>query len=118
MVQCCLVDIKGVFDDQKTDKLSSADVCEALTVMEGRPWADWKGKALSPNQLVRPLKPFGVTPEKVRFGNKVPKGHLRQQFEGLWKRYLPGRGVHEPLQRYNTDEMGTLRFKPLQKNPM
>ena len=52
------------------------------------------------------------------FGNKVPKGHLRQQFEGLWKRYLPGRGVHEPLQRYNTDEMGTLRFKPLQKNPM
>lgn len=102
-----LVDIKTAFDDQKTDKLASTDICETLTAMEGRPWAEWRGKLLSPNQLARLLKPFGMTPENVRFGNKVAKGYLRHQFEGLWKRYLPGQRVHEPLHRYNADEIGT-----------
>jgi Protein of unknown function (DUF3631) len=53
-----LGDIKTAFNDRKTDRLFSADVCETLVAMEGRPWADWRGRQLTPNQLARLLKPF------------------------------------------------------------
>ena len=102
-----LVDIKAAFNDRETDRLFSADVCGALVAMEGRPWADWKGKQLTPNQLARLLKAFGVVPENVRAGSKVLKGYHRHQFEALWERYLVAQGPTEPLQRYNTDEIGT-----------
>ena len=114
-----LVDIRAAFNDLKTDRLFSADLCEALVTMEGRPWPDWKGKQLTPNQLARLLKLFGVTPENVRAGSKVLKGYYRHQFEALWERYL---AVQEPLQRYNatTPMKWTLpsRFKPLQERSM
>jgi hypothetical protein len=99
-----LVDIKTAFNDRETDRLFSADVCEALVAMEGRPWADWKGKQLTPNQLARLLKAFGVTPENMRAGNKVLKGYHRNRFEAAWDRYVAG-DVNNPLQRYNTDEL-------------
>jgi hypothetical protein len=102
-----LVDIRAAFNDRETDRLFSAEVCEALIAMEGRPWADWKGKQLTPNQLARLLKTFRVMPENVRAGSKVLKGYHRRQFEALWERYLAAQGPTEPLQRYNPDEMGT-----------
>jgi len=84
-----LADIKAAFDEKNVDRLASADLCEALTAMEGRPWADWKaGKALTPNQLARLLKPFRVIPDSVRVGNRTPKGYYRFQFEEPWQRYL------------------------------
>jgi hypothetical protein len=102
-----LVDIRTVFNDRETDRLFSVDVCEALVAMEGRPWPDWKGKQLTPNQLARLLKSFGVTPENVRAGSKVLKGYYRHQFEALWERYLSVQEPTEPLQRYNTDEISS-----------
>ena len=102
-----LVDIKAAFNNRNTDRLFSAEVCDALLAMEGRPWPDWKGKQLTPNQLARLLKSFGVTPENVRAGSKVLKGYYRHQFRALWERYLTIQGPTEPLQRYNTDEISS-----------
>jgi hypothetical protein len=108
-----LADIKEVFDEKGTDRLASADMCEALTAMEGRPWAEWKAskgaspKPLTPNQLARLLKAFGVKPDNVRTGKRVPKGYYRHQFEEPWQRYLAAQDVNEPLHRYNVDKMGT-----------
>jgi hypothetical protein len=103
-----LDDIKSVFDDRATDRLSSADVCEALNAMEGKPWGDWKGKSLTPNQLARLLKPFGIaTNTTIRVGSKTAKGYHRHQFEKLWQRYLAAKGVPERSQGNNADEMGT-----------
>src|SRR5262245_30739622 len=56
-----LADLKAVFDAKFTDnysfnpdRLSSAELCDALAAIEGRPWAEWKGgKAITPNQLAR-----------------------------------------------------------------
>ena len=33
-----LADIKAIFDDMGTDRLSSEQTCEALVALEGRPW--------------------------------------------------------------------------------
>jgi putative DNA primase/helicase len=113
-----LLDIKAAFNSRNTDRLFSAEVCEALAAMEGRPWPDWKGKQLTPNQLARLLRSFGVTPENVRAGSKVLKGYFRHQFEALWERYLSFQGTTEPLQRYNTDEISTSdSFKTATEQP-
>lgn len=109
-----LADIRVAFDEKSVDRLSSAELCEALNGMEGRPWGDWKGKSLTPNQLARLLKPFSVAAENIRVGGKVPKGYQRHRFGEAWARYLGQVSIHppthtpyEPLQRYNADEMGT-----------
>src|SRR4029453_19345204 len=37
-----LREIKSVFDETATDRLASAEICEALVAMEHRPWAEWR----------------------------------------------------------------------------
>jgi len=103
-----LADIKMIFDEKQTDRVASADVCEALAAIEGRPWADWKaGKAMTPNQLARMLKPFHIIPDTVRVGIKTAKGYYRHQFEDVWTRYLTPIGENEPSQRNNPTAAGT-----------
>ena len=102
-----LADIKATFDDKDTDRLASVEICEALKAMEGRPWADWKaGKEITPNQLARLLKPFGVMPDSVQVGRRTPKGYYRSQFDELWQRYLVAEGINETQQRNSPDGMG------------
>ena len=110
-----LADIKMIFDEKQTDRVSSADVCEALAAIEGRPWADWKvGKAMTPNQLARMLKPFHVvTNLTVRVGIKTAKGYSRHQFEDVWIRYLTPTGANERSQGNNATATGT--STPFQK---
>lgn len=101
-----LADIKAVFDEKQTDRLASTDMCEALIAVEGRPWADWKGKPLSANQLARLLRPFGITTNTtIRVGIKTAKGYHRHQFEEAWERYLPSEGVNERSHGNSADEI-------------
>jgi hypothetical protein len=107
-----LADIQAAFDDRKTDRLSSEEICEALITIEGRPWAEF-GKARKPiskNQLARLLNDFHVKPDNIRIGTRVPKGYRREQFDGVWQRYLTPQipqGVSEPLQRHTPTAAGT-----------
>jgi len=104
-----LADIRSAFDDKKADRLPSEEICEALVTIEGRPWAEF-GKARKPiskNQLARLLNDFHIRPDNIRVGTRVPKGYLRQQFEGAWQRYLTPEGVPEPLQRDTLTAAGT-----------
>jgi hypothetical protein len=102
-----LADIRAAFDEKGVDRLASAELCEALNGMEGKPWGDWKGRELTPNQLARLLKPFRiVTNTTIRVGTKTAKGYHRHQFVELWQIYLAPQGVHEGSQGNNTDEMG------------
>jgi putative DNA primase/helicase len=111
-----LADIKAIFADKETDRLSSAEICNALAAMETRSWGEWKTsksaspKPISQNQLARLLKDFHIGPDNIYPGDgssKRPKGYRRAQFEEAWERYLAAEGATEPLNRYNADEMGT-----------
>ena len=105
-----LADIKVAFEEKTLDRLASAEICDALTSMEGRPWADWKaGKPLTPNQLARLLKPFGIHSDSVRIGGKTPKGYYLNNFTEAWNRYLAAEGVSQPQHRNRTDGTGTSR---------
>ena len=108
-----LADIKAIFADKNTGRLASAEICEALAAMEGRPWAEWRVKNASPkpisqNQLARLLKDFHVYPENIYTGGaRRPKGYLLERFAEAFSRFLEPQGVNEPLNRYTADEMGT-----------
>ena len=119
-----LADIRTAFEEKALDRLASVEICAALTAMESRPWAEWKAskgaspKPLTPNQLARLLKPFGIAPTgTIRVEDRTFKGYYRHQFREAWDRYR-AEGVNEPSQRHNATAAGTSGIsEPSQAEP-
>jgi putative DNA primase/helicase len=87
-----LSDIRAIFTERRLDRLPSAELVEALVVIEGRQWAEWKaGKPITANGLARLLAPFGIKPGTIRTAGGTPKGYQLTQFEDAFARYLPGK---------------------------
>jgi hypothetical protein len=107
-----LASIRAVFDERKgewADRMFSEMLAEALTAMEGQPWAEY-GKARKPitkNQLAQLLKDFKIKPDTVKIGTKGLKGYYRHQFEEVWERYLAPEGVNETEPRNQPTAAGT-----------
>ena len=85
-----LADIKAAFDGVAGDVISSAELVEKLTAEPDMPWSEWKGgKPITQNQLGRLLKPFGITPDRLRVKPDLRiRGYHRAWFEDAWERYL------------------------------
>lgn len=98
-----LSDIRDVFASKKVERLSSADLIEALAAMEDRPWGEYNRaqygyKQVSPRQLSQLLKGFGIAPKDIRIGERGGvKGYMLEQFEDAFSRYLT---PEQPRQRY------------------
>lgn len=85
-----LTDIRAVFDERQMNGIRSQAMAGHLCEIEGRPWADWNhGKGMTPNNLARQLKKFGLHPQTIRVGGDTPKGYRRSDFEDVWRRYCP-----------------------------
>ena len=85
-----LEDIRSVFATKRVDKLSSAELVEALLAMKDRPWPEL-GRAAKPitqNRVAGLLKDFGIRPCNVWVGAKPLKGYGHGQFEDAFARYL------------------------------
>ena len=62
-----LEDIKRVFEEQRVDRLHSADLVSHLIDLEERPWAEWRhGKPLSTTSLARLLKPYRLKSKQLK----------------------------------------------------
>lgn len=84
-----LSDLRNLFAEINTDRLSSADICAAMADKEGRPWPEYRhGKPITPAQLAAVLKPFGIFPDSIRIGDKTPKGYKLSDFHDAFARYL------------------------------
>lgn len=85
-----LADLSALFDERDTDRLLSADICEALATMEDRPWPEWKKqKPITPRQLARLLNGFDVLPKTIRAEVGRAKGYEISQFRDAFSRYGP-----------------------------
>ncbi len=83
-----LAEVRDVFG--KSERMSSADLLEALAAIPEAPWGDWYGKPLSARGLAKLLKPYSIKSRTVRLEDgTTPKGFQREQFDGAWNRYLP-----------------------------
>ena len=109
-----LQDIYAVFESQRTDRLSSSAVVDALVDMEERPWAEWKrGKPLTKTSVARLLKPYGITSRTIRLNeNQTLKGYTRNQFSDAVKRYVeaqnPENGLYPPFQNVTPSQMNEI----------
>lgn len=85
-----LGDIRDVFEREKCQKLSSADLVKALVNDEEAGWATYnRGKPITARQVAGLLRPYGITPKTVRLGPfDTPKGYDRAQFDDSFMRYL------------------------------
>jgi hypothetical protein len=88
-----LANVRSIFD---TDRITTADLIDALSADEEAPWGDWRGsgRPISPRVLGSLLSPYGIRSRSIRLDSgKTPKGYLREQFEDAWNRYLPPAGA-------------------------
>jgi hypothetical protein len=93
-----LLNVRDIFESMKVDRMSSADLLEALINQEtDGPWPSWWeheikiGNTRGPAaKLARLLKPFSIKPKVIRMAdNTTPRGFMRTDFEEAWKRYCP-----------------------------
>ncbi|MBV8136619.1 MAG: DUF3631 domain-containing protein [Deltaproteobacteria bacterium] len=85
-----LADIRDLFEE-KGERILSRDLCSALAALETQPWGEYGRslKPITPNQLARLLRLFGVQPKTIRTETERGKGYDFKDFEDTFARYLP-----------------------------
>jgi putative DNA primase/helicase len=84
-----LADVRELFKTKECDRLGSQQLCDALAELEERPWSAWRhGKPISPHQLAKVLKPFGVESRTIREAGTTQKGYHLDLFADAFDRYL------------------------------
>ena len=73
-----LRDLQRLFEERDHDRITSADLVEALAKMGERPWPEWKkGKVITKLQIARLLKPFDIAPRVFRVGETTHRGYKK-----------------------------------------
>jgi len=85
-----LADIQHVFERKRVDKINFADLIQALCDDEEAGWATYnRGKPITPRQVSKRLKEYGISSKPTRFGyDGVQKGFDADQFSDAFERYL------------------------------
>jgi len=86
-----LRDLRAIFTEAETDKLSTETILEALIEMDESPWGDLRGKPLDARGLSRRLAKYDIKPKNVRIDGKIPKGYEVADLADSWARYLAER---------------------------
>jgi putative DNA primase/helicase len=71
------------------DRLSTADLLQALTDDDLKPWATYnRGRPMTPRQLAKRLDEYGIQPRTIRAGYGTAKGFTLDRFGDAFARYL------------------------------
>ena len=82
-----LSDIREIFADR--DKVSTADLIMLLCNDEENPWATFnRGKPITPRQVAKRLREYGIHSHTIRIGVDTAKGYVIDQFKESFSRYL------------------------------
>lgn len=84
-----LADIQEIFKTKQCNRISSADLINALCNDGEKPWAAYnRGFPITPRQVVTSLKEFGITSITIRIPGGTIKGYLKERFKDAFGRYL------------------------------
>ena len=85
-----LADIQHVFESKRLDKISTADLIEALCADDECAWATYnRGKQITSRQVARQLAAYSIASKTIRRGTyDTPKGFELAQFSDAFVRYL------------------------------
>jgi putative DNA primase/helicase len=83
-----LYDLQEIFG-QDRDRITTAELIRLLCVDEEKPWATFhRGQAITPRQVSRRLKEYGIMSHTIRIGSETAKGYTREQCHEAFSRYL------------------------------
>jgi hypothetical protein len=99
---------------EPVERVTTAALLAALVERDDGPWGDWwgkdvdDGKAKGPaSRLAKLLKPYGITPKKLRFGETSDRGYERVAFTEAWALYCTEDGTDGTSQVRGQIQHGT-----------
>ena len=82
--------LRAIFRALRTDRLATAEIVDLLPNGEDGPWDSYHhGRPITANDVAGLLRPFGIRPGTLRFGQTTAKGYLLGDFQDAFARYLP-----------------------------
>jgi putative DNA primase/helicase len=85
-----LLDILVVLRVLGAGRVPSRELVAQLNARSGRPWGELnRGRPVDELWLARQLRPYGVRPRNMRWEGQVAKGYLGEDFEEVFRRYIP-----------------------------
>lgn len=84
-----LYDLRAIFRALQIDRLATADIVEMLPDRGDGQWDNYhRGRPITASDIARLLRPFGIRPSTMRFGQTTAKGYLVADFQNAFGRYL------------------------------
>lgn len=84
-----LRDLRTIFNERNRDRLTTAEILQALNDLDESPWGDIRGKELDARSLARRLTKYRIKPTVYREGATTHRGYLAEDLIDAWERYLP-----------------------------
>ncbi len=85
-----LSDIQEIFEGKEVDRISTIELIKTLCDDDEKTWATYnRGKWISPRQVAKKLKGYGIQSKTIRIGIDTPKGYDKEQFAEAFLRYIP-----------------------------
>jgi hypothetical protein len=86
-----LADIREILSSYTDEKIPSAMLVTRLAQRSDRPWASYRGgKPMNELQMAQVLRPFDISPKKIRIGNRSLQGYEVHEFDEAVRRYVLG----------------------------
>lgn len=84
-----LADIREIFAND-LDRITTAELIRLLCTDGEKPWATFsRGNPITPRQMAKRLKEYGIFSHTIRIGIETAKGYTIDQFREVFLRYLP-----------------------------
>lgn len=84
-----LSDIREIFETERVDRISTAQLIVNLCRDEEKPWATYnRGLPIKPRQIANRLSGYGIKSNTIRIGTYTAKGYRMVQFTDTFSRYL------------------------------
>jgi uncharacterized protein DUF3631 len=102
-VESLLLDILVAFVVSGEKRLPSRVLISHLTQSDDRPWMELpKASTINDRWLAQQLRPYDVKPKHMRFGGTTGRGYALEDFEEIFRRYIP-KAELERLVEQSTD---------------
>ena len=92
-----LRDLRRVFNDTDTDRMSTTSLVAALVALDESPWGELKGKEIGARGLASLLNQYGIKSRTMRIAKEPVKGYAAADMADAWERYLPPWSPQEPV---------------------
>jgi Protein of unknown function (DUF3631) len=85
-----ITDIKAIFTSAVATALHSDFIIARLLDMEDSPWSEWsRGRPMTPAQMAKELKGFGITPRQLKCKGVNKNGYELGPIKSACERYAP-----------------------------